>query len=85
MTKTRSEEDAFRILKALAKKLDCTYPPEDLAKLIGFNKIHFSGVTPFIRSDGYKVFISFELGIPYEQSDWEDIPIEHDIFDKYCQ
>ncbi len=82
--KTRSEGEAFTILKNLTKTLECTNPPEDLAKLIGYDKINFSGVSPYIESDGYRVYVSMELLVPYEHSEWESIPLEHEIFDKYC-
>ena len=76
----RTCEEAFTILENLNRKLDCTYPDEELAKKIGFDKNNYSGVVANITSGGYIVFI---LHAPYENPDEVLINIDDKFLDRY--
>ena len=75
---------AILLLKKFDIMLDCTYPPNDLALAISFDKTYHSCVSATIsdESDGIFTF-QFEISTPYEPSNYEFLSTNHEVMQKY--
>jgi hypothetical protein len=81
---SRKYKDAFMLLEKLNAMLDCTNPPTDLAKELGFSPDTHSWVEASIKEvvKGDIIFL-FSLGRPYEQPDEESLSMKTEVLQKY--
>ena len=80
----RTRDEALRIYNSLYTLLDCTNPPEDLARALGFHSRTHSGVYVKLCLDRQGTYyFYFELSIPCDLSAEVGIYADDTIFDKY--